>query len=737
MGFRILQASLNGGQISRRLHARSDLAIHAIAAAEMVNVIPTIEGAAIKRPGTYHRAAALSTASRLTDFVFNATQAYVIEWSPGTLRFVTNNALVMDGEDPLEVTVPYLADDIARVSYEQSGDVLYLAHGSHPHAALSRTGAETFGYAALDLLGGPFADPNTDEAVTVTVTGTLTPGGTVTITANTAIFETGHIGSRFRVEAKDFSAVKAWQEGIDGVTIGAQRRSEGRVYQALSAGRTGFNQPVHDEGSEWDGDATGTDINDKGPYGILWQYLHDRFGIIKITARTSGTVVTGTVERAVPGSLATTASSLWAHGLFSAVEGWPEHVFLWRGRLWWISGFILAGSVAGDFRDFNEYGPDGSRDGDQAIRLRMDITDRVLWVRADRTQVMLGTARGEYAITVINPAEGVTASNLAITRQRKHGSAPVWPIEADGEIFFVQRGGRKIRAAAYSFNDDRYTGRWVNLYARFATTSGVRELAYQAEPEELVWVLRADGTMAAHPIATEQQVKGFTQGLAIEGAEVLSCVSIPSPDGGRDDLWLLVDRGGTRSLQQLADWPDDDAPLAIANSFYLDNGASFTLDAASTISVPHLAGETLTALVNGQQREVTADEAGDIDLGEAVTGPVHVGRLYTARIRLLDPDVPRASRNGSSMGMLRKTQSMAVYVIDSVALQVGRAVSALERLLPFRKAEPMPAAQPLETGWSDPATIGGNKARTHSDVIEDRSPYPLIVAGIVREIDSE
>jgi hypothetical protein len=119
MGYRVLQPSLNGGQLSRRLHARTDLAIHAIGAAEMVNVIPTIEGAAIKRPGTYFRAAALSTASRLTDFVFNATQAYVIEWSPGKLRFVTNNALVLDGSDPLEVTVPYAADDIARVSYEQ------------------------------------------------------------------------------------------------------------------------------------------------------------------------------------------------------------------------------------------------------------------------------------------------------------------------------------------------------------------------------------------------------------------------------------------------------------------------------------------------------------------------------------------------------------------------------------------------------------------------------------------
>ncbi|MFN3991232.1 MAG: hypothetical protein ACK4IS_13350 [Erythrobacter sp.] len=736
--FRALQTSLNGGQLSRRLHARTDLAIHAIAAAEMTNVVPTIEGAAIKRPGTRWRTYASPTAMRLTDFVFNATQSYLIEWSPGKLRFITNNALVLDGDDPLEVTVPYLAADIERVCYEQSGDVLYLAHGNHPPATLSRTSATSFSYAPLDLAGGPFADPNTDDTITVTVTGDLDVGGAVTITASAGIFAPGHVGSRFRVEAKDFGSVGAWQEGIDSIFPGVQRRSEGRVYEAETGGRTGFNQPIHDTGSEWDGDGTGQDINGKGPYGVLWRYLHDRFGIIKITARTSDTVVTGVVERAVPRSLATVPSPLWAHGLFSAAEGWPEHVFLWRGRLWWISGFILAGSVAGDYRDFNEFGPDGSREGDQAIRLRMDLTDRVLWVRADRSQVLLGTARGEYAITVLNPGEGVTASNLGITRQRRHGSEAVWPVEAGGEIFFTQRGGRKLRAAAYVFNDDRYAARWVNIYARFATMSGVRELAYQAEPEELIWVLRGDGTAAAHPIAIEQEVKGFTLGLAIEGAAIRSMQVIPSPDGKRDDLWLLVDRGGVLSLEQLADWPDDDALLAIEDSYHLDSGATFQLSDESTISgLGHLAGREVMLLVGGVAESGVVSPAGVLDLGRNVTGRVHVGLLFTARIRLLDPDIPRLQRNGSSAGMLRKTQRIGLYLIDSVTVQAGRLASLLQRVLKFRASDPMPEAQPLETGWSDPLLIAGNRERNHGDVIEDRSPYPLIVGAIVREIDSE
>ena len=47
-----LQASLNGAQISRRLQARPDLGIYQVAVAEMTTLVATVEGAAVKRPGT-------------------------------------------------------------------------------------------------------------------------------------------------------------------------------------------------------------------------------------------------------------------------------------------------------------------------------------------------------------------------------------------------------------------------------------------------------------------------------------------------------------------------------------------------------------------------------------------------------------------------------------------------------------------------------------------------------------
>lgn len=731
-----LQSSFNGAQISRRLHPRTDLGIHAVSVAEMTNLVATVEGAAVKRPGTRFRAAALASAARLTDFVFNATQAYVLEWSEGKVRFVTNGALLMDGDAPLEVATPYAAADVGRISYEQSGDVLYLAHGGYPHATLSRTAADAFTYAELDLAGGPFEDPNGDEARKVAVVGDLDKGGAVELIANAPIFTAAHVGSRFRIEAQDFGDVKAWQEGIDGITIGALRRSEGRVYRAATAGRTGFNQPVHDKGSEWDGDATGTDINGKGPYGVLWTYVHDRFGIVRIDEFTDVQHVNGTVERAVPTSLEVTPSELWAHGLFSDEAGWPEHVWIWRGRLWFLKDFMLAGSVSGDLRDFNEYAPDGSRQGEQAIRRRLDITDRVLWVRVDRQAVVLGTARGEYAITAINPSETISSENLQVTRQRRHGSAEVWPVEAGGELFFVQRGGRKVRAAAYSFADDRYQARWANIYARHASSGGIRELAYQAEPEELLYALRNDGTIAAHPYSPEQEVKGWSKAIELAGgAQALSMVPVPSPDASSDELWLLIERDGVKSLEQLAEWWDDEVDGDQAEAYFLDSGLTYRgAPATEFAGLEHLAGRDVMVLADGAEQTVAVALDGSFILDQAAS-IVHAGLPFTARLVLLQPEI--AQRDGSSAGRLRRTVRIAANVIGAVGLAVGQLGGRLEKLINWVMGTPAQPAPPMFTGWTDPKQAGGNKDRNGRDVIEDSSPYPLTIPAVAREFEVE
>lgn len=729
-----LQDSFNGGEVSRRLQSRPTLSIYNIAAAEIRNMAASVEGAIVKRPGTWYRAAALASASWLTAYVFNATQAYVLEWSEGKIRFVTNNALLESGGLPVEVAVPYTAAEAPAVWRWKSFDVQYLAHDAHPFASLRRTAADAFSYGAEQLKGGPFGDINSNEALTVAVSGVLTVGGAITVTANTARFTAGMVGGHLFVEAEDFADVMAWQTGLDGISIGNLRRSEGRVYEALTAGRTGTEAPFHLRGDQWDGDNVGTDINAKGPYGVKWRYRHDRYGIIRITGYTDASTLTGVVERAVPLSLASGSTFRWAHSLFSAAAGYPQLCCIWRGRLWLIRDFELAGSVSGSYRDFSEFDDSGAAQPDQAIRRRMDIPDRPLWVRADRQAMIIGTASEEYAVGPINPSEAISADNLQVVRQSGHGSSGVEPIGTAAQLIFAQRGGRKLRAAAYDFGQDRYLADNMTLWARQITRSGIRQLTYQAEPEELLWMLKNDGTAASHPYNPGQETKGWCPTLAIEGATVESMTTVPSPDGSRDDVWLLVDRAGAKSFEQLADWWDEEAGLGAQDGCHLDSALAYDGPPATSFSgLDHLAGLDVGILADGAELPVqTVAPDGSLTLS-AARRRVTIGRLYTSGFTTLRPEVPL--RDGTSIGRLKRVVKLFASLLDSFGVLAGDKGGKLDRLVNRAASDPMDSGPSLYSDWTEGKSIGGGNSRHGQVTLEDRSPFPWVQPALIKRLD--
>lgn len=738
MGYRKLQSSFNGGAIARRLQSRSDISIYEIAAAEITNMIATVEGALIKRSGTLYRSTALSSASWLSHFIFNATQAYVIEWSELKLRFLTNDALLESDGSPVEVTVPYTAAQAPHVSQQQNFDVLYLAHDAHPPAELRRTAADAFSHVETDLKGGPFGDRNSDEAIKISATGALTKGGTVTLTATGGdVFESGHVGGRMRLEAEDFAAITAWEVGIDGISVGDKRRSESKVYEAeavSSDNRTGTVQPIHTRGSEWDGDANGQDINAKGPYGVKWKYLYDRFGVVKITAVTNATTATATVERALPASLATVASYRWTHGLFSEAEGYPHLVVLWYGRLWYFTDFDVAASVSGSYRDFSEFNEAGEPATGQAIRRRMDIPDKPLWARVDRSALVIGTSQGEYAIRKINGNEPLSADNLEIVPQSAHGSSEVWPQKTASEIVFAQRGGRKVRAQGYDFTRDRYLAKNLTLWARQIAVGIIKQFAYQAEPEELLWTLREDGIAVAHPYNPDQDVKGWTEALNMVGADVTSAVSIPSPDGGRDDFWLLVDRGGVKSHEQLADWWDEDIDPDPHDAFFMDSGLKYSGSPATVLTgLDHLIGETVMVLADGARHaDLVVASDGSITLEKAAS-KVSAGIPYTARFTSLRPEIP--SREGTSQALRKRIVTFFASLIDSFDVRAGDRDGKLDRLLHRSSRTAMGKGPDLYTGWTDNTAVGGGHNREGQSTLEDTSPFPWILSATVTELE--
>jgi hypothetical protein len=503
--------ALNGGEISRRMEGRSDLdGIYDRALAKMLNYVSTVEGPATKRPGFRYIIAAALSSSWLSRFVFNSTQAYVLEWGEKAIRFFTNGGRIDVAGVPYEVAVPYTAADAPGISSKQSYDRLYLARGpsasapaGYAPAMLTRTAAETFTYDKIPLKDGPFKDWNTDKAKTITWAGDGTVGGIATITALVDLFQPGHVGAPFIFEVIGFSEIPAWEPATkthlnadsSPIDVGYLCRSDGKVYKCVDLGGskfTGTVEPTHTTGAEWDGfKAAPMGQGDAENSGVKWEYQYDRFGIGVIETIVSSLEATVKVTRAFPAL--DTPSWHWAHAAFSDVEGWPQLVTIWGGRLIFIKGVEIAGSVVGDYFNFLPVNEDGDFTADMAFRRSLEISDPPTWVHADKEYLLLGTHSEEIVVGQINTAAGISSDNLKAQPQSAYGSAPTFPIPIGPSVLFLQRGGRKIREATFSYDQGRFVGVNTNVFARHITRSGINWFAWQGEPEEMLWAAAATG----------------------------------------------------------------------------------------------------------------------------------------------------------------------------------------------------------------------------------------------------
>lgn len=730
-----IQTSYNGGEISQRLFGRVDQGIYAISVEECFNFVPTVEGPAAKRPGFAYIRGAMASASWLSPFQFSRTQAYIIEWGEGTLRFYTNGGRIeSDPVTPYEVTVPYTAAEAPFVSAQQSYDRLYLWHPSHAPAALTRNGALTFGYDALNLVNGPFADQNSDESVTVTLSGTLTLGGTATITATSAIFVAGHVGSAVQVEAEDFNDLKAWEAGMDGIVVNTTRvRSDGKAYLAVAAvasNRTGSIQPTHSRGDAWDGQG-GSDVNTKGPYGVLWRYQHDRFGEGVITAiGGGGTTATVTVTRRFPSSLAATASHRWSLAAISAAAGWPKCGLIAFGRMIMFTDFEMICSVVGDYGggsvNLAELTESGLLAPDMAFRRRLDISNPVLWAIADRDSILVGTVDGEYAIRKVNAAAIFSSDNVECVPQSRYGAAEVRPAQTGTSTLFVQKSGRKLREAGYDLQSDRYVAPNIAVWQRHILKSGAKQLTFQQEPEEMLWAVRNDGVLVLHPHVPEQDVKGFARAGHAAGA-VLSAVSSPTMDGTSDELWVLVDGGtaGKSVEQQQPFWEEGES--ALEDGFFVDSGVAIADPDTLTITASWLANREVAILADGGVLpRQTADGSGTFTLPLA-TPPAKLvyGLPYEARLKWLRPEL-RAPDGGTIQGKVKRLVRATLRVLETCLVQVDPGNGRRENLIDRPGSAAMDAPVPPFTGDVGKSVSGGWD-RDGQGTIVSADPVPCMV----------
>lgn len=570
-----LLSNFNAGQLSPYMDARVDVAKFGNGAFRMENFIPTVQGPAKRRMGFKFVSEVFDSTARtwLRRFIFSQDQAFILEFSPGKIRFYTNHGLLLSGGVPYVVNTPYTAADLTNadgtfgLSFAQTGDVVFIADGRNPLQQLTRLGNTNWTMADAAVTGGPFEDVKPDNPIKVYSSATT---GNVTLTSTGGdAFTADMVGTYMLIEQKLTDSYKAWEVNKT-VALNDFRRSDSNIYQALNGGTTGTIKPTHTQGVRSDGDN-----------GVNWRYAHSGYGIVKITGFTSGSVVAATVINELPNTVlsAADATSRWAPSSWRTSLGYPTLVTFFRERLVLFRKAKGWFSVSADFLNFSPRDA-GETLADSAISIDIttaELNDVTFLVPAKR--LLVGTVGAEFSIGELSSGEAFGPGNVSSSLQTSHGSRQIPPVIVNDSALFVQRTGRRLRDLRYSFDSDGYQTIDMQVLSTDIARGRMIQTTFQEEPDNVMWACCANGQLIGFTFNREQDVIGWHRHPLADGMFCESIETIPSPDGAQDETWgvfrVLINGTYRRYVGYMVkDWRADEATLS--DCIYSDLAATYS-----------------------------------------------------------------------------------------------------------------------------------------------------------------
>jgi hypothetical protein len=136
----ISQRNFTGGELAPELHSRTDISKYQNGLGKCENFIVKAQGGLDSRPGTRYidELADSTKRGRLIPFSFNTEQTYILVFEESSIRFIKNGAYIKSGGTPVSIVTTYRAEDLSRITFTQSADVLTICHPNYPPAKLSR-----------------------------------------------------------------------------------------------------------------------------------------------------------------------------------------------------------------------------------------------------------------------------------------------------------------------------------------------------------------------------------------------------------------------------------------------------------------------------------------------------------------------------------------------------------------------------------------------------------------------
>ena len=510
--------NFTGGELSPRLDGRNDLTKYSSGCKTLENLIVYPHGAAARRPGTSFVAEVANSANktRLIPFEFSTTQTYMLEFSNLKIRVYKDNGSVLEGDKTISgITKANPAVVTANSHGYSNGDEVVIT----AVAGMTEVNGKRFLVAdkttnTFELQDKDGVDINSSGFTTYSSGGVSNKVFEITTPYTTAqlfdikfaqsadvmyithpshevakLSRTGH--TTWSLDEVSFTKGPFQDPNITTTTLTPSNASTGSRNITASA-ITGINGGVG-----WLATDVGRQIHFNGGYGV-------------ITARTSATVAVATITTAFTNA---NAIADWYLGAFSDTTGHPSCVTFFEQRL------VFAGttnqpqtvffSKSGDYENMDANLTGTIADDDSIVyTIASNQVNAIRFMTATRT-LIIGTAGGEFTVSGGGTDSAVTPTNILIKKQSNHGAANVDAIAVGNATLFLQRAKRKIRELAYNFDVDGYLAPDMTILAEHITEGGLTQIAYQQEPNQIIYAVRGDGELVGLTYQREQQVTAW------------------------------------------------------------------------------------------------------------------------------------------------------------------------------------------------------------------------------------
>ena len=417
-------------------------------------------------------------------------------------------------------------------------------------------------------------------------------------------------------------------------------------------------------------------------------FLHG--GYAKITAFTDTTNVTIEILTTLSAS---TATENWRLGAFSDTTGHPSTVTFFEQRL------VFAGtteqpqtvffSKSGDYENMDANIGGTIADSDAIIyTIASNQVNAIRFMTATRT-LIIGTAGGEFSVSGGGSDVAITPTNILIKKQSNHGAANLDALAVGNVTLFMQRARRKMRELAYNFDVDGYIAPDMTILAEHITEGGITQMAYQQEPNQIIWLVRGDGELVGFTYQREQQVTAWHRhifgGAFGSGKAVCESVAVIPTDDTEYEVYVIIKRtinGATkRYIEVLNTFDFTNTDNTTFN--FLDSQLDYNGSATTTISgLSHLEGQTVSILADGATHADKVVSSGSITLDRSAT-KVKVGLSYTSLLQTMRIDA--GARDGTSQSKTKRIYEITIRLFESVGVEVGPDLNNLERI-PFRSS---------------------------------------------------